>query len=101
MNISIFTDELYVDVDKALPVIKGWGVTHVDFRGMINGMVSKSVHYRPLWQKSICQIKKDKRKKGRNWKVLSVHRKYWVQSWLDVFVIGSKNRKTNILELWL
>ena len=37
MNISIFTDELYVDVDKALPVIKGWGVTHVDFRGMING----------------------------------------------------------------
>ena len=43
MNISIFTDELYVDVDKALPVIKGWGVTHVDFRGMING---KGIEFR-------------------------------------------------------
>lgn len=42
MVISIFTDELYVDVDKALPVIKGWGATHVDFRGMVNG---KGIEY--------------------------------------------------------
>ena len=37
MYISIFTDELYMDIYEALPILKEWGMTHVDFRGMING----------------------------------------------------------------
>lgn len=42
MYLSVITDELHVDVKEALPIIKGWGCTHVDFRGMING---KSIEY--------------------------------------------------------
>jgi predicted dehydrogenase/sugar phosphate isomerase/epimerase len=34
---SVFSDELYCDAARALPVIAGWGSTHVDFRAMING----------------------------------------------------------------
>lgn len=37
MYISIFTDELFMDIHEALPILKSWGMTHVDFRGMING----------------------------------------------------------------
>ena len=37
MYISIFTDELFMDIYDALPILKSWGFTHVDFRGMING----------------------------------------------------------------
>lgn len=37
MYVSIFSDELYQDIYQVLPVIKEWGMTHVDFRGMING----------------------------------------------------------------
>ena len=37
MQLSIFTDELALDVTKALPIIKGWGVDTVDFRGRIFG----------------------------------------------------------------
>ena len=37
MYISIFSDELYKDIYEVLPIIKSWGMTHVDFRGMING----------------------------------------------------------------
>ena len=37
MYISIFSDEFYQDIYKVLPVIKEWGMTHVDFRAMING----------------------------------------------------------------
>ena len=37
MYISIFSDELYKDIYEVLPIIKEWGLTHVDFRGMING----------------------------------------------------------------
>lgn len=37
MYISIFSDELYKDIYEVLPIIKEWGMTHVDFRGMING----------------------------------------------------------------
>lgn len=37
MYISIFTDELFSDVKEALPIIKSWGITHVDFRSQING----------------------------------------------------------------
>ena len=37
MYISIFSDEFYKDIYEVLPVIKEWGMTHVDFRGRING----------------------------------------------------------------
>jgi len=37
MYISIFSDELYKDIYEVLPILKEWGMTHVDFRGMING----------------------------------------------------------------
>lgn len=37
MYISIFSDELFLDIYEALPILKSWGMTHVDFRGMING----------------------------------------------------------------
>ena len=37
MHISIFSDELYLDIYEALPIFKEWGMTHVDFRGRING----------------------------------------------------------------
>ncbi|MBQ9798295.1 MAG: Gfo/Idh/MocA family oxidoreductase [Clostridia bacterium] len=37
MYVSIFSDEFYQDIYEVLPVIKEWGMTHVDFRGMING----------------------------------------------------------------
>ena len=37
MYISIFSDEFYQDIYQVLPVIKEWGMTHVDFRAMING----------------------------------------------------------------
>ncbi|MBO7170049.1 MAG: Gfo/Idh/MocA family oxidoreductase [Clostridia bacterium] len=37
MYISIFSDEFFKDVYEVLPIIKEWGMTHVDFRFMING----------------------------------------------------------------
>lgn len=37
MYISIFSDEFYQDIYQVLPIIKEWGMTHVDFRAMING----------------------------------------------------------------
>jgi predicted dehydrogenase/sugar phosphate isomerase/epimerase len=37
MQLSIFTDELGMDVTKALPIIKGWGLDVVDFRGRMFG----------------------------------------------------------------
>jgi len=35
MILSIFTDELGMDVAQALPVIESWGMQHVDLRGQI------------------------------------------------------------------
>jgi len=37
MFISIFTDELGLDVTEALPIIKSWGLCHVDFRSKVFG----------------------------------------------------------------
>ncbi len=34
---SIFSDELFLDAKLVLPILKKWGMTHVDFRGMVNG----------------------------------------------------------------
>ena len=42
MYISIFSDEFYKDIYEVLPIIKEWGMTHVDLRGMING---KGIEY--------------------------------------------------------
>lgn len=41
MFISIFTDELKLDVAEAIPMIKSWGLEHVDFRSMVFG---KEIH---------------------------------------------------------
>ncbi len=41
MFISIFTDELGLDVTEALPIIKSWGLSHVDFRSKVFG---KQIH---------------------------------------------------------
>ncbi len=41
MFVSIFTDELKLDVKEAIPMIKSWGVEHVDFRAMV---FSKQIH---------------------------------------------------------
>lgn len=35
MFLSVFSDELAMDVTKALPTIKSWGMDHVDFRGRV------------------------------------------------------------------
>jgi hypothetical protein len=37
MFISIFSDELGLDVAEALPIIKSWGLSHVDFRSKVFG----------------------------------------------------------------
>ena len=37
MYISLFTDEFGEDVYNVLPIVAEWGMTHVDFRGLING----------------------------------------------------------------
>jgi len=34
---SIFTDELALDIAEALPIIKSWGLEHVDLRGRVLG----------------------------------------------------------------
>lgn len=41
MYLSIFTDELGVDVAEGIPVIKSWGLDHADFRGLVFG---RSIH---------------------------------------------------------
>lgn len=41
MFISIFSDELALDVTEALPIIRSWGLTHVDFRSRVFG---KEIH---------------------------------------------------------
>jgi len=37
MYLSVFTDELAVDVTEALPIVKSWGLDHVDLRGRVLG----------------------------------------------------------------
>ncbi len=37
MYISVFTDELGLDIGEALPIIESWGVDHVDLRGRVLG----------------------------------------------------------------
>ncbi|MHC4247730.1 MAG: Gfo/Idh/MocA family oxidoreductase [Planctomycetota bacterium] len=35
MFLSIFSDELRLDVEQAFPVIRSWGLEHVDLRGLV------------------------------------------------------------------
>ena len=37
MFVSVFTDELGLDIAEALPILQSWGLTHVDLRGRIFG----------------------------------------------------------------
>lgn len=37
MYISIFSDELGVDVAQGIPIIKSWGLEYADFRGLVFG----------------------------------------------------------------
>ncbi len=40
---SIFTDELALDITEALPVIKSWGLDHVDLRGRVFGKAAEAL----------------------------------------------------------
>ncbi len=40
---SIFTDELGLDITEGLPVIKSWGLRHVDLRGRVFGTGAESL----------------------------------------------------------
>ena len=37
MFLSIFSDELWVDVTQSVPVLREWGLTHCDLRGLVFG----------------------------------------------------------------
>ena len=43
MHLSIFTDELGLDITKGLPVLQSWGLEHVDLRGRVFGMAAESL----------------------------------------------------------
>jgi predicted dehydrogenase/sugar phosphate isomerase/epimerase len=43
MHLSIFTDELGLDITEAAPIIKSWGLNHVDLRGRIFGRAIESL----------------------------------------------------------
>jgi hypothetical protein len=43
MHLSIFTDELGIDITEAAPIIKSWGLDHVDLRGRIFGRAIESL----------------------------------------------------------
>lgn len=43
MFLSIFTDELGVDITKGLPALQAWGVDAVDLRGRVFGMAAEAL----------------------------------------------------------
>ncbi|MGC9348295.1 MAG: sugar phosphate isomerase/epimerase family protein, partial [Anaerolineae bacterium] len=43
MFLSIFTDELGVDITKGLPILQSWGLTAVDLRGRVFGMAAEAL----------------------------------------------------------
>ena len=43
MFLSIFTDELGVDITEGLPVLKSWGLEYVDLRGRVLGMPAEAL----------------------------------------------------------
>ncbi len=40
---SIFTDELGLDITQGLPIIKSWGLKHVDLRGLVFGKAAEAL----------------------------------------------------------
>ena len=40
---SIFTDELGIDITQGLPIVKSWGLLHVDLRGMVFGKAAETL----------------------------------------------------------
>jgi sugar phosphate isomerase/epimerase len=48
MQLSIFTDELGIDITKAVPVIKSWGLDTVDLRGRVYGRSFESLDAQQL-----------------------------------------------------
>ncbi|MBD3181545.1 TIM barrel protein [Candidatus Poribacteria bacterium] len=43
MYLSIFTDELGVDITEGLPIIKSWGLEYVDLRGRVFGKAAEAL----------------------------------------------------------
>ena len=41
MFLSIFTDELGLDITAGLPILKSWGLEYVDLRGRVLGMAAE------------------------------------------------------------
>jgi predicted dehydrogenase/sugar phosphate isomerase/epimerase len=52
MHISVFTDELGLDIGEALPIIASWGVEHVDLRGRVLGK-----HFEALDRQEIARVR--------------------------------------------
>ena len=49
---SIFTDELGLDIDEALPIIRSWGLEHCDLRGRVFGG-----HFEDLTPKQLLRLR--------------------------------------------
>lgn len=49
MKLSIFTDELKVDITEGLPIIKSWGLNYVDLRGWIYGSHFEGLNVEQLY----------------------------------------------------
>jgi len=43
MFLSIFSDELAMDITEAVPIIKGWGLEYVDLRGRVFGRAAEAL----------------------------------------------------------
>jgi UDP-N-acetyl-2-amino-2-deoxyglucuronate dehydrogenase len=43
MFLSIFTDELGLDITEGLPILRSWGLQHVDLRGRVYGMAAENL----------------------------------------------------------
>ena len=43
MFLSVFTDELGLDVSEALPIVRSWELTHVDLRGRVLGRAAENL----------------------------------------------------------
>lgn len=53
MYLSVFTDELGLDIGEALPIIHSWGVDRVDLRGRVLG-----AHFEKLGQDQLQTVKR-------------------------------------------
>ena len=43
MFLSIFSDELGLDITEGLPVLRSWGLEHVDLRGRVYGVAAENL----------------------------------------------------------